>query len=91
MTINARIAPVNSSTQNAKNTKFYLLENDVQALLSEARVQPIEGNDLMSSLGLAIVFPDHYGDFLRIAMRAVGANSKYSGTTDRAEIPACKV
>ena len=36
----------------------------------------------MASLGLAVVFPDRYGEFLRTAMRAVTAHSKYSGTTD---------
>ena len=79
--INARVAPRTGSPQAAR-AKFYLLDKDVEAILSEARVEPIEGNDLMSSFGLATVFPDRYGDFLRTAMRAVTAHSKYSGTTD---------
>jgi hypothetical protein len=83
VTINARVVPPRgSSTQTVKNAKFYLLDKDVEQILSDARVEPIEGNDLMSSLGLAIVYPDRYGDFLRRAMRAVAAHSKYSGTTD---------
>ena len=57
-------------------------DKDVEQILNEARVEPIEGNDVMASLGLAIVFPDRYGDFLRNAMRAVAAHSKYAGTTD---------
>ncbi|MBK8467110.1 MAG: zinc ribbon domain-containing protein [Chloracidobacterium sp.] len=80
--INARIAPKTGAPQNVRNAKFYLLDKDVEAILSDARVVPIEGNDLMSSLGLAIVFPDRYGDFMHSAMRAVASHSKYSGTTD---------
>jgi len=80
--ISAKIQPRTGSPQNVRNAKFYLLDKDIEQILSEARVEPIEGNDLMASLGLAIVFPDRYGDFLRSAMRAVSAHSKYSGTTD---------
>ena len=80
--INARVTPRTGSPQAARSAKFYLLDKDVEAILSEARVEPIEGNDLMSSLGLAVVFPERYGEFMRSAMRAVTAHSKYSGTTD---------
>jgi uncharacterized OB-fold protein len=80
--INARVAPRTGSPQAVRNAKFYLLDKDVETVLNEARVEPIEGNDLMSSLGLAVVFPDRYGEFLRSAMRAVTTHSKYSGTTD---------
>ena len=80
--INARVVPKTGSPQAARSSKFYLLDKDVETILSEARIEPIEGNDLMSSLGLAIVFPDRYGDFMRSAMRAVASHSKYSGTTD---------
>ncbi|MEO7659712.1 MAG: zinc ribbon domain-containing protein [Pyrinomonadaceae bacterium] len=80
--INARIAPPTGSPQSARNTKFYLLDKDLEAILSEARVDPIEGNGLAASLGLAAVFPDRYRDFQRAAMRAISEHVKYSGTTD---------
>ena len=79
--INAKVAPRTGSPQPARVTRFYLLDKDVETILSEARVEPIEGNTLASSLGLAAVFPDRYGDFQRAAMRAIGAHAKYSGTT----------
>jgi hypothetical protein len=59
-----------------------LLDKDPEEILSEARVEPIEGNTLTSSLGLAAVFPDRFGDFQRRAMRALAAHAKYTGTTD---------
>ena len=80
--INARVAPSRGGPQTVRNAKFYLLDEDVETILSEARIEPIEGNTLTGSLGLAIVYPDRYGDFWRSAMRAIAAHSKYTGTTD---------
>jgi hypothetical protein len=79
--LNAKATSASGSTQAVKGTKFYLLDEDVESILREARVEPIEGNTLTGSLGLAAVYPDRYGDFQRAAMRAIGAKAKYSGTT----------
>ncbi|MFN2500538.1 MAG: zinc-ribbon domain-containing protein [Pyrinomonadaceae bacterium] len=79
--INARVTPARGSVQTVRNTKFYLLDKDLETILREARIEPIEGNSLAGSLGLAAVFPDRYGDFQRSAMRAISAHVKYSGTT----------
>lgn len=79
--IKAQVMTTSGSTQPARGTKFYLLDKDVETILTEARVEPIEGNTLTGSLGLASVFPDRYSDFQRAAMRAIAAHSKYSGTT----------
>ena len=84
VTINAKVAPSRGEPKSAGGTKFYLLDKDVESILSEARVEPIEGNTLSGSLGLAAVFPDRYGDFQRAAMRAIGRHVKYSGTTSSA-------
>jgi len=45
-------------------------------------VDPIEGNSLTGSLGLAAAMPDRYGDFQRRAMQALKSHIKYAGTTD---------
>ena len=82
VTIRAQLMTRRGGAQPAKSAKFYLLDKDLETILSEARVQPIEGNTLAGSIGLAAVFPDKYGDFQRAAMRAIGAHAKYSGTTD---------
>ncbi len=70
------------SPQPVRNARFYLLDDDLDTILSEARVEPIEGNSYAASLGLAAVFPDRYGDFQRAAMRAITRHVKYTGTTD---------
>jgi hypothetical protein len=82
VTITAKLMNRRGDTLPAKSAKFYLLDKDLETILSEARVEPIEGNSLAGSIGLAAVYPDRYGDFQRAAMRAIGAHAKYSGTTD---------
>ena len=44
--INARIAPRQGDPRAASGTKFYLLDKDVEQILSEARVKPSEGHSL---------------------------------------------
>src|SRR6266404_3068091 len=47
--INVRVTPPRGAAQSVRNTRFYLLDKDVEAILDEARVEPIEGNTLASS------------------------------------------
>ena len=47
-------------------------------------LEPIKGNSLTLSPGLAAVYPNRYGDFDRNAMRAISARSKYQGKTNDA-------
>jgi hypothetical protein len=81
VSIRAKVVTSRGATQPARSAKFYLLDKDIETILNEARVEPIEGNSIQSSLGLAAVHPDQYGEFQRAAMRAIAAHAKYSGTT----------
>lgn len=81
--VDAKIATRNG-TAPVRNARFYLLDKDVDLILTEARVEPIEGQTLMSSLGLAAAFPSKYGDFQRQAMAAIRARVKYSATSSAA-------
>ncbi len=80
--IEAKTVSDNGAPQVVRNEKFYLLEKDVSQILSEARIEPIAGNNLANSFGLAIMYPDRYGDFRRKALEAINQNIEYSGTTD---------
>jgi hypothetical protein len=81
VTVEAKIATRNGAAP-VKNARFYLLDKDVDLILTEARVDPIEGQTLMSSLGLAAAFPNRYGDFQRRAMAAIRNHVKASATSD---------
>ncbi len=79
--IDAKVVSQNGSPQAVRNEKFYLLDKSIEEILAEARIEPIEGNSLSNSLGLAVMFPERYSDFRQRAMRAINAAVEYSGTT----------
>jgi hypothetical protein len=82
VTIDAKIATRNGSPQPVRNEKFYLLDKDLEMILSDADIEPIEGQTLLNSFGLSVMYPDRYGDFHRQALRAIKNHIKYAGTTD---------
>jgi hypothetical protein len=82
--IDAKIATDTGAPQAVRNEKFYLLDEDVETILSEAGLRPLEGQTLTNSLGLSILYPDRYADFHHDALKAINNHIKYSGTTDAA-------
>jgi Predicted membrane protein len=82
VSIAAKTVSQNGSPVAVKNEKFYLLDKSLEDILNDAGLEPIEGNSLASSLGLAVMFPDRYGDFRQKAMAAINSKVEYSGTTD---------
>lgn len=80
--IDARLLTKNGQQQPVKNVSFYLLDKDLETILTEAEIDPIEGQTLTNSLGLAQMYPDRYGDFYRKAMAVIKKHIKYSGRTD---------
>lgn len=80
--IDAKIATRSGAPQPVKNEKFYLLDEDLETILSNARLEPVEGQSLANSFGLSVVYPDRFAEFHRGALRAIKDHIKYSGTTD---------
>ena len=82
VTIDAKLATRTGEPQPVKNEKVYLLDKDLEMILSEAGLEPIEGQTLMNSLGLSVLYPDRFDAFNRNALRAIKDHIKYAGTTD---------
>jgi hypothetical protein len=80
--IDAKIAARNGAAQAVGNEKFYLLDKDLEMILSEAGLESIEGQSLMNSLGVSVLYPEKYDDFHRAALNAIGRHIKYSVQTD---------
>lgn len=83
-TIDAKVIGRSGTTQAVKGERFYLLDEDIESILNDADLEPIEGQTLIGSLGLAVMKPGQYGDFHRKAMAAIKDHIKYSVTTDAA-------
>lgn len=80
--IDARVATRSGTPQAVRNEKFYLLDKDLESILNDADLEPIEGQSLANSFGLSVLYPDRYGDFQRDALAAIRRHIKYAGTTD---------
>jgi hypothetical protein len=79
--IDAKVSTKTGAVQAVKNEKFYLLDKDLETILSDANLEPIEGNSLSDSFGLSVMYPDRYGDFNRDARNAINKHIKYNATT----------
>ena len=80
--IDAKVSTRNGSSQPVRNTRFYLLDKDIESILSDAELDPIQGQTLAASLALATADQSSYGEFYRAAMQAIKDHIKYSGSTD---------
>lgn len=80
--IDAKISTKSGSVQSVKNEKFYLLDKELDEILSDAKLDTIEGNSLSDSFGLSVLYPDRYSDFKRDALNAINRHIKYNTTTD---------
>lgn len=80
--IQAKVASRSGSPKAAQNTKFYLLDEDVETVLRDAGLEPVDGRSLTSSLAVAIADQRRYGDFYRDAMKALKEHIRYTGSTD---------
>lgn len=85
--IDAKVATQTGTPQPVKNERFYLLDKDLETILSEANIEPIEGQTLTNSLGLSVLYPQRYGDFHKDALQAIKGHIKYAGQTDGAGKP----
>jgi hypothetical protein len=80
--IDARVITQTGSPQAVKNEKFYLLDKDLETILMDADLEPIEGQSLVNSFGLSVMYPERYGSFNRQALQAIKNHIKYAGQTD---------
>ncbi len=80
--IDAKVSTKNGIIQSIKNEKFYLLDKDLESILRETELEPIEGQSLTNSFGLSVLYPDKYGDFRRDALNAINKHIKYNAMTD---------
>lgn len=80
--IDAKVATKTGTPQAVRNEKFYLLDKDLESILSEADVEPLEGQTLTNSFGLAVLYPSRYSDFNSKALSAIKKHIKYDTTTD---------
>ena len=80
--LEARVTNRNGTPQAVRNARFYLLDKDIETILRDAELEPIAGQSLTDSIGLAMLQPDRHGTFYNQALAVIRKHAKYSGTTD---------
>ena len=82
VSLEAKIATKSGSVQSVRNEKFYLLDEDLNSILSDANLSDETGQSTTTAFGMSIVFPDKYNDTRKKALDAINRHVKYNVTTD---------
>lgn len=82
VSLEAKIATKSGSIQSVKNEKFYLLDKDLDSILSDADLSDETGQSTTTAFGMSIVFPSKFSDTRKKALDAINKHVKYDVTTD---------
>lgn len=80
--LEAKVTDAKGNLQTVKAEKFYLLDKDLESILSEANLTSIQNQSLVNSFGLSVLNPGKYGDFNKKALSAINDHIKYDTLTD---------
>jgi hypothetical protein len=80
--LEAKIATKSGGTQPVRAERFYLLNKDLDSILSDADIEDETGQGLTSAFGLSVVYPDRYSDTNKKALAAIGKHTVYKTQTD---------
>jgi len=80
--IEAKLAGKTGGSQPVRQENFYLLDKDLQSILSEANIDDEEGQGLTNAFGLSVVNPSKYSDTHKRAMNAINKHIVYRTITD---------
>lgn len=82
LSIEAKVSDRTGNTRPVRAEKFYLLDKDLESILSDAEIEPINGQSLKNSFGVSVLYPDKYRDTNKNALDEIKKHIKYDVTTD---------
>lgn len=84
LTIEAKIRPTSGGTtaQPVQKETFYLLDKDLESILSDADIEDTEGNGLVNAFGMSVVYPSRYPEINRKALAAINKHVVAKTLTD---------
>jgi hypothetical protein len=80
--LEAKVATRTGSTQPVKAERFYLLDKDLESILSDADIDDETGQGLSNAFGLSVVYPSRYSDINKKALAAIAKHTVYKTQTD---------
>ncbi|HXG82481.1 MAG TPA: zinc ribbon domain-containing protein [Pyrinomonadaceae bacterium] len=82
VTLEAKIQTSSGGVQPVRAERFYLLDKDLESILSEAGIEDETGQGLVNAYGLAVVYPSRYADTNRKVASAIAKHIVYRAQTD---------
>lgn len=82
VSMEAKILNRTGTAQPVSRVKFYLLDKDLDSILSEANIEDELGQGLINAFGVSVANPDKYGEVSKKAFAAINKHIVYSTTTD---------
>jgi hypothetical protein len=80
--LEAKVATRSGSTQPVRAERFYLLDKDLESILSDANINDETGQGLSNAFGLSVVYPNRYSDINKKALAAIAKHTVYKTQTD---------
>ena len=80
--LEAKTRDRSGNVQSVRAEKFYLLDKDLDSILSDADIDPVNGQSLINSFGLSVIYPDRYNDLKKKALNEIEKHIKYDVLTD---------
>lgn len=82
MTMEAKVLNRSGAQQAVTKETFYLLDKDLQSILTEAGIDDPEGQGVVNSFGLSVVNPGKYREVNQKALAAINRHIVYRTLTD---------
>lgn len=82
VTLEAKIATSSGSVQPVRSESFYLLDKDLESILSDADIDDETGQGLTNAYALSVLYKDKYPDTYRKALAAINKHVVYKTLTD---------
>lgn len=82
VSLEAKISTKTGSIQPVKAERFFLLDEDLQTILSAAEIDDETGQGVVNAYGLSVLYPDKYADTRNKALAAINKHIKYRTQTD---------
>lgn len=82
VSLEAKISTKSGSIQSVSKEKFYLLDKDLDNILSDADLSDETGQTMTTAFGMSIVYPNKFGETRKKALDAINKHVKYDVTTD---------
>lgn len=82
VSLEAKISTAAGGVQPVRSESFYLLDKDLDSILSDANIEDETGQGLVNAYALSVLYPDKYPDTRRKALAAINKHVVYKTLTD---------